>query len=118
MGSSGYSGGLGFWYAPGWLLTGIRDEEGAVPSCFGFDGSYPNPFNPVAALGLAVPSRTRVDIRVYDVSGREVAILVSREFEHGYHYAFLDGSGLSSGVCFARMVCEGFFATRKMVLLK
>ena len=118
MGGPDYSTEIGFWYMPGWVLTGIVDEENLVPVSFGFGQCHPNPFNPVTTLGFAVPRRARVEIRVFDVAGREVMTLIDREIDPGYHQAALDGAGLPSGVYFARMVSGEFVETRKMVLLK
>jgi hypothetical protein len=108
---------IGFWYRPGWILTGI-DGEDVVPARFQLEQNHPNPFNPVTTIKFAVPERARVEVKVYDVAGREVTTLVNREMEPGFHTAVLDASGLPSGVYFARMVAGRYVETRKMVLLK
>ncbi len=108
---------IGFWYRPGWILTGIEGED-VAPVRFQLEQNHPNPFNPVTTIKFAVPERARVEVKVYDVAGREVKTLVDRDMEPGHHAAVLDASGLPSGVYFARMVAGRYVETRKMVLLK
>ncbi len=111
-----YIGEIGFWYQPGWLLTGV--EEGAFPKHFSIGQNYPNPFNPVTTFAYSLPKQARVSIIIYDVSGREVRTLVDKEVEPGFHQTVLHATGLPSGVYFARMVAESFTETRKITLLK
>jgi len=107
---------IGFWYQPGWLLTGV--EEPDEPFVFGMRQNSPNPFNPVTTLRYSLASRSHVEIAVYDVCGRLVRMLVDEDREAGSYQAVLDGRGLPSGVYFARMVADKFTETMKMVLLK
>ena len=106
---------IGFWYMPGWILTGVEE---VLPTRFALGQNHPNPFNPVTTLGYSVKEKTRVTIRLYDVAGREVATLVDEVSEPGFRETVLDAGGLSSGVYFARMVAGRFVETRKLVLLK
>jgi hypothetical protein len=59
-----------------------------------------------------------VSLRVYDLLGREVAVLVDGPLTPGYYAARLDGRNLSSGIYFYRLVASGFVETRKMQLIK
>ncbi len=108
---------IGFWYVLGHPY-GDAVEEGLLPVRNWFGQNYPNPFNPVTTLEFAVVARTHVEMKVYDVAGREVATLVDRELDAGHHRTVLDGVGLPSGVYFVRMVAGEFIETRKLVLLK
>ena len=107
---------IGFWYQPGWILTGIEDE--AVPTRFSFGQNFPNPFNPVTTFRFAVPKVGRVTLTLYDVTGRVVRTLVNEDYEPGYHTVTLSADGLASGVYFCRMASESFTETRKLLLLK
>jgi len=111
-----YIGEIGFWYQPGWILTGV--EEDGFPKSFSIGQNYPNPFNPVTTFTYAVPVQSRVSIIIYDVSGRVVRTLVDKDVEPGYHQTVLYAAGLPSGVYFARMVSGKFTDTRKITLLK
>ena len=107
---------IGFWYQPGWVLTGVEDE--AVPSRFSFGQNFPNPFNPVTTFRFAVPKTARVTLTLYDVSGRLVRTLVDEDHEPGYHTFALSADGLASGVYFCRMASGQFTESRKLLLLK
>ncbi|MBD3349168.1 MAG: T9SS type A sorting domain-containing protein [Candidatus Eisenbacteria bacterium] len=110
-----YANEMGFWYMPGWILTGVEDG-GILETVFG--QNVPNPFNPVTVIGYAVAQPTRVTITVYDVSGREVTRLVDKDVEPGRYEATFDARGLASGVYFTRMTAGDFTETRKLLLLK
>ena len=80
---------IGFWYQPGWILTGIEEE--LFPTKFLFDQNYPNPFNPVTTLRFGVPRESRVVVKLYSVDGREVRTLLDERRGPGYHEIVLDG---------------------------
>lgn len=80
--------------------------------------NYPNPFNPETKIIYSVPFRTAVSIKVFDVTGREIRILVSEVQEAGEHKITFDGTGLPSGVYFYRIIAGNYIKTNKMVLLK
>jgi hypothetical protein len=107
---------IGFWYQPGWILTGI--DDGGVPKSFSLGQNFPNPFNPVTTFRLAVPTTARVNVTLYDVAGRVVRELADKEFEPGYHEIPLRADGLATGVYFCRMTSGNFTETRKLLLLK
>jgi hypothetical protein len=107
---------IGFWYMPGWILTGVEDEELPLRTFFG--QNFPNPFNPVTTLAYGLATPARVTIKVYDVSGREVRTLVDRDMEPGRYHATLDAAGLAGGVYFARMVAGDYVENKKLVLIK
>jgi hypothetical protein len=107
----------GFWYQPGWILTGVPGGEELAP-VFMLSQNRPNPFNPVTTIDFGVEQRTRVTVRLYDVRGREVRTLVDDERDPGLHSVVLNASGLASGVYMCRMEAGSFVAERKLVLLK
>jgi len=108
---------VGFWYQPGWILTGVPGADG-LPAVFSLGQNRPNPFNPVSVVSFDVPERARVTLTLYDVTGREVRTLADAEYEPGSYSVTLDARGLPSGVYFYRMVSEKFQESRKLVLLK
>ena len=111
-----YTNEIGFWYQPGWVLTGVEDE--AVPTRFSFGQNFPNPFNPVTTFRFAVPKAGRVTLTLYDVAGRLVRTLVDDDYGPGYHTFTLSADGLASSVYFCRMASGQFTESRKLLLLK
>ncbi len=107
---------IGFWYQPGWILTGVQEDH--VPTRYSLGQNCPNPFNPVTTFSFALPERSRVTVKLYDVAGREVRTLVDEVVEPGCHSVLLDAHDLSSGVYFCRMTAGVFVETRKLVLMK
>jgi hypothetical protein len=75
----------------------------AVPAEAGISGNYPNPFNPSTDIRYQLPGPSRVTLKIYDVLGREVEMLVNAELGAGYHSAKFNGSRLASGIYFARL---------------
>lgn len=85
--------------------------------------SYPNPSNPNSKVDFQIPFASKVSLKVYDMTGREVAVLVNSELEAGYYTSEISGSNLASGVYFYRLTANStdgrkFSKTMKMVLIK
>ena len=101
------------------LPTGIiTANTNEIPSAFSLRQNYPNPFNPTTNIKFEVQSLTHIELKVYDIQGREVAGLVNKELQAGvYEFAF-DGSGLSSGIYFYTLTAGNFKDTKRMILLK
>ena len=94
------------------------ENTGSVPIEFSISQNYPNPFNPTTNIRFAVPDAGRVSLRVYDVLGREVALLVDNVLQPGYYTARFEGHALASGVYFYRLIAGSYVETRKMQLVK
>ena len=107
---------IGFWYQPGWVITGVEGE--LRPTRFQLSQNFPNPFNPVTTFRFAVPERARVSVKLYSVAGSEIRTLVDDTFEPGFYTAPLRAEGLASGVYFCRMATDTFSETRKLILLR
>jgi photosystem II stability/assembly factor-like uncharacterized protein len=80
--------------------------------------NYPNPFNPMTNVKFSIVKAGDVKIVVYDVQGREVQTLANERLNAGTYEVKFDGSGLTSGVYFYRMVSDGYSETKKMLLVK
>jgi hypothetical protein len=80
--------------------------------------NYPNPFNPTTTISYQLPVASEVSLKVYDVLGREVVVLVNGRQAAGSYNIMLNGAGLSSGVYFYRLQAGSFVATKKMMLVK
>lgn len=97
-----------------------RNESPVKP---GVHSVFPNPFNPSTTVEYSVPRRCRVNISIYDVSGRRVAVLVDQFKSAGKYRAVWngvdsEGHPAASGVYFVRLVSGGRSFSRKIVLLK
>ncbi len=80
--------------------------------------NYPNPFNPSTVIRYIVKDAGLVKIKVYDILGSEVAELVNETKDTGYHSVEFNASTLPSGVYIYTMQVNGYYASRKMLLLK
>jgi hypothetical protein len=93
-----------------------------VPSKFELSQNYPNPFNPSTKINYELPFDSKVTINLFDMTGREVATVLSSVQSAGYYTVQFNGSALSSGTYFYRINAEGgsqsFTKTLKMTLVK
>jgi hypothetical protein len=93
-------------------------EQREIPLSFHLAQNYPNPFNPVTSIQYSVGSHQFVSLKVYDVLGKEVAVLVDESQPAGNYRVTFDGQGLASGVYFFNLKAGDFVATRKMLLIR
>jgi len=100
------------------MITSVEEIQANIPTEFDLSQNYPNPFNPVTLLEYQVPKASLVSIKVYDLIGREVAILVNEVKQPGNYQVSFDGKNLASGIYFYKMITEDFSLVRKMNLLK
>ncbi len=99
-------------------LTSVNKEDDNLPSVFKLEQNYPNPFNPTTSIEYSVPSNEHVSLKVYDILGNEVAILVNGTKEAGTYEVKFNASYLSSGVYFYKLSGGNFFETKKLILIK
>ena len=96
----------------------IESSADIMPRKYVLHQNYPNPFNPVTTIGYTLPEDARVKVEIYNTLGQVVDVLVDGEQDAGVHAVTWDGSDVSSGVYFYRIVADHFSACRCMVLLK
>ena len=105
-----------------WLCTGepFAGETiiSNIPETYALYAPYPNPFNPTTALSYQLQAASYVELVVYDVQGREAAVLVDGFKTAGMYEAAFDASELASGVYFARLTAGSFQQTQKLLLIK
>jgi photosystem II stability/assembly factor-like uncharacterized protein len=102
---------------------GIKPINNKTPVNFMLYQNYPNPFNPVTKIKFDIPpvgQRHAFDVRlvVYDILGREIAVLVNEKLNPGTFEADWDASNYPSGVYFYKLITDSYSETKKMVLLK
>jgi len=100
------------------IISEIDGKTAQIVEHFQLEQNYPNPFNPSTEIGYAVQSTGDVTLKVYDILGREVAVLLNERKPAGKYSLQFDASGLASGVYFYRLAAGTFVQTRKMVVLK
>jgi hypothetical protein len=96
--------------------TDIR-EDAAVTTSFYLAQNYPNPFNPSTQLRFSIIEPGPVQLTVFDLLGRVVAMPVNEVLAAGQYAITFNATGLSSGVYFYRLLTHQFTETRKMILL-
>ena len=102
--------------------VGVTDN--AIPDVYSLSQNYPNPFNPTTTIRFSVPERVSVELKVFDLLGREVRTLIrGDQMNPGNYQVVWDGRNsvnkpVATGVYFYRITAGGFTLTKKMVLLK
>ncbi|MFO7526450.1 MAG: T9SS type A sorting domain-containing protein [Ignavibacteriaceae bacterium] len=97
----------------------VEKENSGIPSNFYVEQNYPNPFNPSTVIKFGITEATNVDLRVFDVLGREVAVLVNNQnLEAGSYTANFNAEGLASGIYIYRINAGNNTTSMKMQLLK
>jgi photosystem II stability/assembly factor-like uncharacterized protein len=104
-------------------LIGIGNHNISTPSEYKLFQNYPNPFNPVTKIKFDLPSAGQghafdLQLIVYDVLGREIAVLLNKKLSSGTYDIEWDGSNYPSGVYFYTLKCSDFTASKKMLLIK
>jgi len=113
-------------------LLEVRDPDTSVPQEYELSQNYPNPFNPRTTIKYSLPLirggsgwGQHVSLKVYDLLGREVALLVDDQRAPGTYETTFDGSSLASGIYFYRLQAQPadaakppFVETKKLVLVR
>lgn len=108
-------------------IIGIQ-QVSMIADKFSLKQNYPNPFNPLTKIKFSIPLLREVDaegrrgvltsIKVYDITGREIATLVNEQLQAGSYEVTFNGSRLASGIYFYKLIAGDFNGTKKMVLIK
>lgn len=104
-------------------VTGVKTINNKIPGSYSLEQNYPNPFNPSTKIKFSLPLPSKggandVRLKVYDILGREVAIIVNEELKPGTYEVEWNASNLSSGIYYYTLQTESFSQTRKMILLR
>ena len=100
------------------ISVGVKESDAQLPAAYELLQNYPNPFNPRTVVSSRLPVVSNVKLVIYDLLGREVAVLVNERRAAGSYQDAFDGSGLSSGIYIYRLTAGTFVQSRKMVLIK
>ncbi len=115
-------GDLNWWptLKTAWLsdpVSGVLAQD-VIPSVYSLEQNYPNPFNPSTTIRFDIPNASPVRLSVFDVLGREVAVLVNDQIAAGVHEVSFDAKQFASGMYVYRLQAGNFVQTRKMLFLK
>ncbi len=99
-------------------FTSVDEENRSIPTSYRLMQNYPNPFNPSTTIRFEVPRSGFVTLKVYNLLGQEVAVLVNEVKQAGRHEVVWEATGLPSGVYFYRMRAETFDETRRLVFAR
>lgn len=98
-------------------LLAVGDEKSNAEG-FNLKQNYPNPFNPTTTINYSIPKASNVQLKIYDVLGKEVATLVNEGKIAGSYSVNFDASMLSSGIYFYSLKSDNLYQVKRMILLK
>jgi hypothetical protein len=105
------------WFVNVENATSVNGNDNQVIS-FNLEQNYPNPFNPSTKISYTIPKDGKVTLKVYNLTGNEIATLVNKPQSAGNYEISFDGSQLSSGIYFYSLEAAGLRLVRKMALIK
>jgi photosystem II stability/assembly factor-like uncharacterized protein len=97
---------------------GIQPVSTTVPKEFSLSQNYPNPFNPATNINFDIAKSSQVNLKVFDILGREVIELLNEQLEPGSYKIQWEASAYPSGVYFYKLETGNYRQARKMVLIK
>jgi hypothetical protein len=101
------------------ILAGINDDQSKyIPSSFKLYQNYPNPFNPETVIRFSLPVDAHVELKVFDIYGREIITLVNGFMNRGNHGISWSPKQISSGIYLYRVRTNTFIDTKKMIFLR
>lgn len=114
----------GSFYDHLWLIklgpdaTSINDNSNISFNTYYLNQNYPNPFNPSTTIEFTLPKSEFVELKVYNILGKEVSTLVSNKLKSGNHTYTFDGKNLASGIYYYQLVAGDYREVKKMILIK
>jgi len=102
----------------GGVLISVEPQSYVVPHTYNLYQNYPNPFNPTTKIKFDIPKAMNASLKIYDILGREISVIVNDFLIPGTYAFDFSGSDLSSGVYFYVLTGEGFIESKKMLLVK
>ena len=98
--------------------SGIELINNTMPDSYVLTQNYPNPFNPSTTINFSVTKTSFVTLKVYDLLGRLVAVLVDKEIDFGNYKVQFNAQNLSSGVYIYRIEAGRYSNAKKLILMK
>ena len=126
--------GISVFREGGVIISEIPDNHPSILKSFILDQNYPNPFNPSTTIGFTLSKPEFVELKIYNLLGQELLMLVSKRLNQGNHTYTFDGTNLASGVYYYQLMAgdpskglsrvesrgsgQRFREVKKMILLK
>jgi len=98
--------------------VGIETYDENYPTAYKIYQNYPNPFNPVTTFSYQIPKQCHVTLKVFDILGREVSVLVDKIQDAGFKTVDFDAGNLAGGIYFYKIHAGSYIETKKLLLLK
>lgn len=108
---------VGFYYDCGGTI-GIEPIENLIPRNYSLEQNFPNPFNPETSIKFSIPEGKFTSLKIYDILGKEIAVLVNEELAPGNYSINYSAADLQSGIYFYRLSSGSYTASKKMILIK
>ncbi|HEX2867317.1 MAG TPA: T9SS type A sorting domain-containing protein [Ignavibacteriales bacterium] len=99
-------------------LPGANDSTSGPAAGFFLEQNYPNPFNPATTISYSLPKQAYVELKVFDMLGREIRTLVNKEQSEGNYKVPFEASHFPSGIYIYRLRAGGYSSSRRMILMK
>ena len=96
----------------------VTNNNTTIPDMYALHQNYPNPFNPGTTITFDLPKSGFVSLIIYDVLGREVAVLLNKKLKAGSYTGTWNAESYNSGVYFYRLTAGDYVETKKMLLIK
>jgi len=100
------------------ITTDLNNVGNPSLQDFKLQQNYPNPFNPQTTIGYSLPEKSPVKLRIYNISGQEVAILVDKEQAAGNYQVDFNARNQSSGIYFYELSTRSVREVKRMLLIK
>jgi len=88
------------------------------PENFSLSQNFPNPFNPATTIRFVLSKGSKVTLKVYNILGKEIVVLIDGKKTAGIHSVLWDASGFESGIYFYKLETENYFEVKKLILLQ
>ena len=98
--------------------TGMIDDIKLTISSAVLEQNYPNPFNPITTINFFITTPGFISLKIYNILGKEISILISRQLNQGNHSIKWNASSFASGVYFYKLQGSDFCQIKKLVLLR
>jgi len=115
-----YAGTYGnsLWCRPLSEMIGIQNISMEVPAAFSLSQNYPNPFNPSTTIKFSIPKSSAIKLTIFDITGRELEVLVNETLAAGTYQTEWNASSYSSGIYFYKLQSGNYSETKRMILVK